>query len=254
MDTLAAALAWRTATLPSLAPSEAAFLTEAQVARYVNAQPGCSAEDAIKRLTATLAWRRERIDPALSCSMCVHRPVALVLRLVRVWDACAPLRGTSYVTRSGGAVPRGKAKWASVAPRPDAGTQCCRAPRCSARITGYIVNSHCRRCGRGGGAAQRALCVCGEGVLSSPGSCAADAKAHCFFPIGFTADRRPIIYSCVPRASDYGVEGTVHHVVHTFERVLTHRDAGDSFVWTVVRPAWVQGWACYNACNRAVIC
>jgi hypothetical protein len=108
MDTLAAALAWRTATLPSLAPSEAAFLTEAQVARYVNAQPGCSADDAIKRLTATLAWRRERIDPALSCSMCVHRPVGLLLRLVRVWDAKAPLRGTSYVPRSGGAVPRGK--------------------------------------------------------------------------------------------------------------------------------------------------
>jgi hypothetical protein len=64
-------------------------------------------------------------------------------------------------------------------------------------------------------------------------SCASDFKSHCFFPIGWTSDGWPIIYSCVPRAACYKVDETVNHVVQTLEKSFAHTQSSDKWLWLV---------------------
>jgi hypothetical protein len=61
--------------------------------------------------------------------------------------------------------------------------------------------------------------------------CHATPHAHCFFPIGWTREGRPILYGNPPRAACSDVPPTVRHVTHTLEHCWTHPRSAEQWVW-----------------------
>lgn len=65
-------------------------------------------------------------------------------------------------------------------------------------------------------------------------TCAADASAHSFIPIGWeTSEGSPIIYGCPARASNSEVDPTVSHVASQLEKCFEHPASGGRWVWLV---------------------
>ena len=62
--------------------------------------------------------------------------------------------------------------------------------------------------------------------------CAADRAAHCFLPLGLTAEGAAVVYICPARAREPGVEETIAHVVSTLEACFTAPRADGT--WIVV--------------------
>ena len=60
--------------------------------------------------------------------------------------------------------------------------------------------------------------------------CAADRAAHCFVPVGLTAEGAAVVFICPARAKEPGVEETIAHVVSTLEQCFSHPRADGTWI------------------------